>query len=226
MNEKVEAFTILNLPENASREEIDQAYASLMDRFSEENYLGSPLWDMAAQKRAQIRDAYGLLTAEKPEPAPEAPAPEAPVPEVPGPEAPAGEEPLIRDSLPLQSVSVRVRNLLNANDPDGAEALLKTQPDLETNPELIYLRGMCAWKRGWLDEAAKFVKQAIKLEPNNAEYKAAQNKILFAPPSLNKLKESKKTRGKWVCGACGACAGECACEAICEVLCDSVCGGC
>ena len=146
--------------------------------------------------------------------------------ELPEEKAASKEVPVNQGSLPEQSVSVRVRNLLNANDPDGAEALLKTQPDLETNPELIYLRGMCAWKRGWLDEAAKFVKQAAKLEPNNAEYKAAQDKILFAPPSLNKLKESKKTRGKWVCGACGACAGECACEAICEVLCDSVCGGC
>ncbi|MBR6376159.1 MAG: hypothetical protein IKS05_00165 [Oscillospiraceae bacterium] len=214
MENQSEAYRILNLPDRASREEIDEAYASLMERFSEDNYMGSPLWDMAAEKRDQIRDAYNLLTAADT------------TEELPEEKAASKEVPVNQGSLPEQSVSVRVRNLLNANDPDGAEALLKTQPDLETNPELIYLRGMCAWKRGWLDEAAKFVKQAAKLEPNNAEYKAAQDKILFAPPSLNKLKESKKTRGKWVCGACGACAGECACEAICEVLCDSVCGGC
>ena len=214
MENQSEAYRILNLPDRASREEIDEAYASLMERFSEDNYMGSPLWDMAAEKRDQIRDAYNLLTAADT------------TEELPEEKAASKEVHVNQGSLPEQSVSVWVRNLLNANDPDGAEALLKTQPDLETNPELIYLRGMCAWKRGWLDEAAKFVKQAAKLEPNNAEYKAAQDKILFAPPSLNKLKESKKTRGKWVCGACGACAGECACEAICEVLCDSVCGGC
>lgn len=214
MENQSEAYRILNLPDKASRDEIDEAYASLMERFSEDNYMGSPLWDMAAEKRDQIRDAYNLLTAADT------------TEELPEEKSASKEASVNQGSLPEQSVSVRVRNLLNANDPDGAEALLKTQPDLETNPELIYLRGMCAWKRGWLDEAAKFVKQAAKLEPNNVEYKTALDKILYAPPSLNKLKESKKTRGKWVCGACGACAGECACEAICEVLCDSVCGGC
>ena len=204
----------MNLPENASREEIVEAYASLMERFSEENYMGSPLWDMAAEKRAQIRNAYNLLTAADT------------TEELPEQKAASKDAPVKQGGLPEQSVSVRVRKLLNANDLDGAEALLKTQPDLDTNPELIYLRGMTAWKRGWLDEAAKSVKQASKLEPNNAEYKAALDKILFAPPSLDNLKESKNTRGKWVCGACGACAGECACEALCEVICESVCGGC
>ena len=214
MQHQSEAYKILNLPENASREEIVEAYASLMERFSEENYMGSPLWDMAAEKRAQIRNAYNLLTAADT------------TEELPEQKAASKDAPVKQGGLPEQSVSVRVRKLLNANDPDGAEALLMAQPDLDTNSELIYLRGMTAWKRGWLDEAAKSVKQAAKLEPNNAEYKAALDKVLFAPPSLNKLKESKKTRAKWVCGACGACAGECACEALCDVICDSVCGGC
>ena len=208
---KSDAYQTLNLPETASREEIDRAYASLAERFSETNYLGSPLWDMAADKRNRIRAAYALLTAETPEPLRE---------------APDAEPPATQPALPEQSLSVRVRNLLNANDPEGAEALLKAQPELETDPELIYLRGMVAWKRGWLDEAAKYVKQANRMEPKNAEYKAALDKILFAPPSLDRLKKSKKTGGKWACGACGACAGECVCEAVCEVLCDSLCGGC
>ncbi|MBR6119670.1 MAG: hypothetical protein IKQ04_05055 [Oscillospiraceae bacterium] len=207
---KSDAYQTLNLPETASREEIDRAYASLAERFSETNYLGSPLWDMAAEKRCRIREAYSLLC----------PGAEPP------PETQAASAPISAPPLPESSVSVRVRKLLNANDPDGAEALLKAQPELETDQELIYLRGMVAWKRGWLDEAAKYVKQANRMEPKNAEYKAALDKILFAPPSLDRLKKSKKTGGKWACGACGACAGECVCEAVCEVLCDSLCGGC
>ncbi len=214
MEHQSEAYKILNLPENASREEIDSAYTALMERFSEDNYMGSPLWDMAAEKRTQIRAAYNLLTA--------AEAAE----NTPEPEAASMEAPVMQAALPEQSVTVLVRNLLNANNPDEAEALLKAQPELDTDPELIYLRGMAAWKRGWLDEAAKYVKQANQMEPQNVEYKAALDKILFAPPSLDKLKESKKTRGKWACGACGACAGECVCEALFEVICDSVCGGC
>ena len=201
---KSDAYQTLNLPENASREEIDEAYTALLERFSEVNYLSSPLWDMAADKRNRIRAAYALLTAETPEPLRE---------------APDAEPPATRPALPEQSVSVRVRNLLNANDPDGAEALLKAQPELETDPELIYLRGMVAWKRGWLDEATEHLEQAAGLEPQNAEYKSAVEQIKQGLPRFRDWDKAKKTNGKRVCGACGAGAGECLCEALCESIC-------
>lgn len=211
MDNKTDAYKLLHIPENASREEIDGAYAALMERFSEDNYMGSPLWDMAAEKRRQIRAAYELLSPGYAEPVPEEAVPEGPV---------------IQGSLPEESVSVRVRNLLNAGKPEEADALLGQQPDLETDPELIYLRGMAAWKRGWLDEAAKAVKQAAALEPQNAEYKAALDKILSEPPSLTKLKASKKTAGKRICGTCGDAMGLCLCEVLCEGICEGVSGGC
>ena len=201
---KSDAYQTLNLPENASREEIDEAYTALLERFSEVNYLSSPLWDMAADKRNRIRAAYALLTAETPEPLPE---------------APDAEPPATQPAHPEQSVSVRVRKLLNANDPDGAEAILKAQPELETDPELIYLRGMVAWKRGWLDEATEHLEQAAGLEPQNAEYKSAVEQIKQGLPRFRDWDKAKKTNGKRVCGACGAGAGECLCEALCESIC-------
>ena len=200
---KSDAYQTLNLPENASREEIDEAYTALLERFSEANYLGSPLWDMAAEKRRRIREAYTLLC----------PGVEPP------PETQAASAPISAPPLPESSVSVRVRNLLNANDPDGAEALLKAQPELETDPELIYLRGMVAWKRGWLDEATEHLEQAAGLEPQNAEYKSAVEQIKQGLPRFRDWDKAKKTNSKRVCGACGACAGECACEALCESIC-------
>lgn len=214
MENRSDAYQTLNLPENASREQIDEAYTAMLERFSEVNYLGSPLWDMAAEKRAKIRAAYALLTAEAPEPAWGVPAPEEPVPK-----APDGETPAVRGSLPRQSVSVRVRKLLNANDPDGAEAFLKAQPEGDSDPETIYLRGMIAWKRGWLDEATEHLEQAAGLEPQNAEYKSAVEQIKQGLPRFRDWDKAKKTNGKRVCGACGAGAGECLCEALCESIC-------
>lgn len=194
--EQKNAYQVLGLPETASPEEIREAFDRLEERFSETNYLGSPLWDMAAEKRELIRAAYAALTRG----------------EGPTEEAPSDQWP-----LPGDSVSVKIRKLLNANDLDGAEGLLAAQPDAETNPDNIYLRGMIAWKRGWLDEAAKNVEKAARLAPQNAEYKAAVEKIHAGLPASVKLKRSIKDNGFF--SACGLCLGECLCETICESAC-------
>ncbi len=195
--ERKSACKLLGVSDGASQAEIQAAYERLMQRFSETNYLGSPLWDMAEEKRVSIRAAYALLTQTEPASEPDRPAP-AEVPE----------------AAAQGSVNYRVRNMLNMNDLDGAENLLAEQPDRETNPEWIFLRGMLAWKRGWLDEATGLVKQAAAMEPNNAEYKASLNRIRNGP-SRAKDKETWKE----VCCTCGA---ECICEAICEGLCEGI----
>ena len=203
--EKQNAYQLLGVPENASQTEIRDAYEKLMERYSEENYLGSPLWDMAAEKREQIHTAFALLCGEGPE------SGEA--------EAPAtgfGAEASAPAAAEEDSVSVRVRRMLNRNDPDGAEALLKAQPDLDTNPEYVYLRGMTAWKKGWLDEATRHMEQAVKMAPKNQEYRHSCDMIRTELPAAAKLKQAAKDKKE----ACGLCVGECICEALCEGVCE------
>ena len=194
--EKQNALRVLGLPETATPEEIRAAYDKLEDRYSEANYFGSPLWDMAAEKRELIRAAYAELSQEEPS---------------------AAQPAVIAPERPESSVSLRVRKLLNANDLDGAEQLLLCQAELESNPEYVYQRGMICWKRGWLDEATQYVEKASAMAPKNTEYRAACEKVRAGLPASAKLKQSLKR--KETCGVCGACAGECACEMLCESIC-------
>ena len=197
MNEEQKAAcALLGVPDEASQDEIRAACEKLEERYSETNYLGSPLWDMAAEKRARIRAAYELLTRK----------------------ADAAEEtriPASETAASPASGSVRIRRLLNENELEEAEALLARQPDRETNPEWIYLAGMIAWKRGWLDEAVSRVKQAAAMVPGNAEYKSTLEQLRLKP--IQKGKE--KRRWKEACGE-GIC--ECFCEIICEGLCEGL----
>ncbi len=200
--ERKNACRLLGVSETASQAELQAACDDQLARFDEMKYLGSPLADMAAQKREQIRAAYRLLAA--PEPA------EPPVFEQPAPEYAA-------DPHAGESVSVRVRRLLNAGKAEEADALLSAQTDAETNPEYVYLRGMTRWKQGWLDEACQYVDKATKMAPKNDEYKAASGQILAGLPPASKVKRSFAGKTGWaVCG----CLSECLCEALCESICE------
>ena len=192
-------YEILNLPETATREEIDTAYSKLMSRFSEENYLGSPLCDLAAEKRRNIQSAYQRLT-----------------------DAATDAVPHSSPSEPTESntVSYRVRNLLNQGKLHEADVLLREQPDCDNNPELLYLRGVCAWKRGWLDEASRLVRRAADAVPTNREYQNAVEKFCVkSKPITGSKKAESRCCSRFDFAACSA---ECCCECVCEGICDSI----
>ena len=225
MNPKyTDAYHTLGLREGASPEEIRSAFESLEERFSETAYLGSPLWDVAAEKRKKIRAAYDLLIGKQEENGPA----EASGEEADGKEsAVAAAETTASDLNPQErtegfSLHCRVRELLNQNDPDGAEALLAAQPDADTDPELVFLRGMTAWKRGWLDEAAQLTEKAVQLAPDNSEYRTWMDKVRSGP-STAAGSRLMKNAGDIACGACGWCTCECCADVICESICDSIC---
>ncbi|MBR6414234.1 MAG: J domain-containing protein [Oscillospiraceae bacterium] len=194
------AFRVLKLPETATQEEIRAAYEKLEERYSEVHYLGSPLWDMAAEKRELIQAAYKELTEEAQSVQTQAPQTEKAEPEC------------------SDSVSRRLRALLNRNELDEAQALLEQQENRENDPELLYLRGMLAWKRGWLDEATQFVDAALRLAPQNQEYRTGRERLTGGLPPSARLKQQIKDRQTR--RACAACFAECLCEGICEAICD------
>ena len=192
-------YLILNIPETASREEIDAAYSGLMSRFSEENYLGSPLWDMAAEKRQEIQSAYQHLN---------------------GVTEKAKPQLLPSEQAVSPSICCRVRDLLNRGDLEEAHALLTAQPDWDSDPELLYLRGILAWKHGWMDEASQLVRRAADAVPTNQEYQNALEKFCAKPKPFSRPNGEKGSFCSRFESA--ACITECCCECFCEGICDSI----
>ena len=155
---------------------------------------------MAAEKRERIQAAYKELTEEAQSVQTQAPQTDEAEPER------------------SDSVSHRLRALLNRNELDEAQALLEQQENRENDPELLYLRGMLAWKRGWLDEATQFVDAALRLAPQNQEYRTGRERLTGGLPPSARLKQQIKDRQTR--RACAACFAECLCEGICEAICD------
>ena len=52
-------------------------------------------------------------------------------------------------------------------------------PQSGRNAEWHYLKGVIHYKRGWLEEAMKHFQTANRMDPNNMEYTAALNQMMW-----------------------------------------------
>ena len=71
--------------------------------------------------------------------------------------------------------SVRIyiqRNMINE-----AERILNEAPISERDAEWNFLMGMCAYRRGFNEQANTYFNTACNMDPNNAEYRTAVNNM-------------------------------------------------
>ena len=67
------------------------------------------------------------------------------------------------------SVLQQARIAINTGNISRAEALLANYPD--HNAEWNFLRGAVCYRRGWMDEALRYYRTAVQMDPGNAEYR-------------------------------------------------------
>lgn len=78
--------------------------------------------------------------------------------------------------------SVTSARLININKIIEADELLEGIPQSGRNAEWHYLKGVIHYKRGWLEEAMKHFQTANRMDPNNMEYTAALNQMMWQRP--------------------------------------------
>lgn len=155
-------YQILGVSQNASDEEIKRAYRELARKYHPDNYQNNPLADLAEEKMKEINEAYDILTKSR------------------GAGGYSGSSGYSGGGQQYQqknqegaSTFAQVRNLINQGATDQAEQLLMGT-NLR-NAEWYFLKGSCAYRRGWLDEALRNYQIAVRMEPNNMEYRQAFN---------------------------------------------------
>lgn len=65
----------------------------------------------------------------------------------------------------------RIRSVISAGELDQADSMLDGIAD--RNAEWYFLRGVIAYRRGWLDEAMQNYTIACQMDPGNMEYRQA-----------------------------------------------------
>lgn len=148
-------YEVLGVSPSASDEEIKRAYRDLVRKYHPDNYADNPLADLAQEKMKEINEAYDTLTKQGTS------SSRASYTGSSG----AGYSPEY----------AKIRQLLNQDAVDEAERLLNAMAGRDA--QWYYLRGVVAYKRGWMDEARQNFRIACQMNPNDLEYRQAYNRV-------------------------------------------------
>lgn len=150
-------YHVLGVDANASDEEIKKAYRDLARKYHPDNYQDNPLSDLAEEKMKAINEAYDQIQKLRG----------------------GGGQSGYSGQYSGQSYSTqssdpafaRIRSVISSGSFDQAESMLDEMSD--RGAEWYFLRGVIAYRRGWLDEAMQNYQIACQMDPGNMEYRQA-----------------------------------------------------
>ena len=166
-------YQILGVPETASDEEIKKAYRDLARKYHPDNYHDNPLADLAQEKMKEINAAYEQITKERASGRRTGGAGGA---YGGGSYGYGGYQSYggygsSQSYSGQSSVLQQARIAINTGNISRAEALLANYSD--HNAEWNFLKGVVCYRRGWMDEALRYYRIAVQMDPGNAEYRQA-----------------------------------------------------
>jgi len=158
-------YSVLGVSPRASDEEIKKAYRELARKYHPDNYHDNPLSDLAQEKMKAINEAYDALTKQRSSGG--------------SPWEGSSQQRAYSSSgyragstySASSGVYAEIRAAINSGDIQRAERLLNsvTARDAEWN----FLSGSLCYRKGWLDEAEQYFKNAVNMDPSNYEYRQA-----------------------------------------------------
>lgn len=153
-------YEVLGVSETATDEEIKSAYRKLAKKYHPDNYVNSPLADVAEQKMKEVNEAYDTINQWR--------------------QKGKGTGSTSSSAYSSSSANTQfynVRIYIQRNMIDMAEKTLDSTPNSGRTAEWHYLKGMCAYRRGWNEQAFGYFTTACNMDPNNQEYRAALNNM-------------------------------------------------
>ena len=156
-------YKVLGIDPTATDEEVKKAYRELARKYHPDNYMNTPLADLAEEKMKEINEAYETIQKQRKAGEEARRAYEAST----GAGGHAYGEERFRE----------IRSYIAENNFYEAEVRLNSVPPAERNAEWYYLKGVLFRARNWYFEAAKYFETAIRMDPQNEEYRMALESI-------------------------------------------------
>lgn len=200
-------YKVLGIDRNATDEEIKSAYRALAKKYHPDNFVNSPIADVAEEKMKEVNEAYQQIQDERQEKS-------------------GGGNSYGRtqystntgDRSAHASQYIHVRELINAGKTNEANEILDSIPVYDRNAEWNFLKGCIQTQKGWYYEAQQSFDAACAMDPNNTEYQDAQFRMKNASQNFGRSYRTTTTTGG--ASACDICQGLICADCLCEC-----CGG-
>lgn len=192
-------YEVLGVSETATDEEIKAAYRKLAKKYHPDNYADSPLADVAEQKMKEINEAYDAINNMR---------------QKGKGTGSTGGSSYYSNASSSQFYNVRI--YIQRNMIDRAEQMLNSTPQGNRTAEWYYLKGMCAYRRGWSEEAFSNFTAACNMDPNNSEYRAALNNMRNQRTYGYGGYNTQNTQGQPGCTVCDVCTTMMCADCLCN----------
>lgn len=146
-------YEVLGVSRTATEEEVKTAYRNLAKKYHPDKYAGTDLADLATEKMQEINEAYDTICKNG-----------------------FNRNNFYGDAY-SQTNYPEVRQMINDGRIDDAFSVLQTVPELQRNAEWFFLMGMVYQRKGILNAALDYFRQAVQLDPNNLEYSSFYNQM-------------------------------------------------
>lgn len=201
-------YEVLGVSPNASDEEVKKAYRELAKKYHPDNYTDSPLADLAEQKMKEVNEAYDEINRMRQKGKGTGSA---------GSTAYSSTGGYSSNGSTSQFYSVRI--YIQRNMIQEAEQILDNTPEGNRTAEWYYLKGMCAYRKGWNDQARTYFQTAVNMDPSNQEYQSAnqtanrQGNFNYGGYQTGNNMGGGQSTG---CGCCDICAAYLCADCLCS----------
>ena len=152
----MDPYKVLGVSPDADEETVKKAYRALVKKYHPDRYMNTPMQDMATEKLKEINEAYDMITNKKTTNTQQS-----------GYRQWGGAYSQASFDTSFESV----RLLIRFHRLQEAEQMLLRLPH---NAEWLYLMGMIYLNRGWYERAEGSFAEAVRQDPDNPEYRQAQ----------------------------------------------------
>lgn len=166
----MDPYKVLGVTPQTSDDDVKRAYRELARKYHPDNYVGSPLADLAETRMKEINEAYDMIMNAR----------AGGQSTASGADAGYGQAGASSgyDQYGSQSAggfSAQIRDAINKGNLSLAEEMLRRSTN--RNAEWYFLMGTVYFRKGWYDEARSAYMQACSMDPNNVEYRNALNML-------------------------------------------------